>query len=307
MIGIYKIENKVNGKVYIGQSVDIEDRWAHHKAKLRHNRHENAHLQSAWNQYGEDNFTFETLTECKRNELNDKEIDWISRYDSCNRKKGYNLTLGGDGTHIIHEVLQFTLSGEYIAEYANGIIASEETGINAGTIYGCCNKKYKHAGKYIWLFKDDYKDSDSLKWYLTDQKLQTVLQYDLYGNIINTFTCCSEAWKTLGFNPIQCLLHDRKSINGFIFKYINDPLEINEEYCKQVRISVEKLKSKTVYQIDKDNNIINKYKSIREAGRAGYSSPLVSACCKGLRDNYKGYIWMFEEEYDELYSSILLE
>ena len=39
MIGIYKIENKVNGKVYIGQSVNIESRWKGHKSNLRNNKH----------------------------------------------------------------------------------------------------------------------------------------------------------------------------------------------------------------------------------------------------------------------------
>ena len=33
--GIYKIENIVNGKVYIGQSIDIYNRWQNHKTKLK--------------------------------------------------------------------------------------------------------------------------------------------------------------------------------------------------------------------------------------------------------------------------------
>ena len=35
MVGIYKITNKLNGKVYIGQSNDIERRWAEHKRKYK--------------------------------------------------------------------------------------------------------------------------------------------------------------------------------------------------------------------------------------------------------------------------------
>ena len=45
MIGIYKIENKVNGKVYIGQSIDINTRWYNHRKELNGNRHHNEHLQ----------------------------------------------------------------------------------------------------------------------------------------------------------------------------------------------------------------------------------------------------------------------
>lgn len=47
MVGIYKIENKVNGKVYIGQSIDIKIRWYNHRKELNGNRHHNEHLQNA--------------------------------------------------------------------------------------------------------------------------------------------------------------------------------------------------------------------------------------------------------------------
>lgn len=59
--GIYKIENKVNGKVYIGSSNSIKRRWQKHKALLRHGKHQNSHLQAAWDKYGEDNFSFSVI------------------------------------------------------------------------------------------------------------------------------------------------------------------------------------------------------------------------------------------------------
>ena len=62
MVGIYKIVNKKNNKVYIGQSVNIKQRWALHKSELRNKYHENVYLQNAWNKYGKDNFIFEPIT-----------------------------------------------------------------------------------------------------------------------------------------------------------------------------------------------------------------------------------------------------
>lgn len=47
MIGIYKILNTANNKVYIGSSININNRWAKHKALLRHNKHENPKLQNS--------------------------------------------------------------------------------------------------------------------------------------------------------------------------------------------------------------------------------------------------------------------
>ena len=96
MIGIYKIENKVNSKVYIGQSVNIENRWKGHKSKLRNNKHQNDYLQKSWNKYGEENFDFSVLCECEKDKLDEKEIYYINQYKSTDDKYGYNLREGGE-------------------------------------------------------------------------------------------------------------------------------------------------------------------------------------------------------------------
>lgn len=103
--GIYKIENKINGKIYIGQSVNIEKRWNQHK-----NASQNAldhgyetHLYRSFRKYGIKNFDFTIIEKCSIQELNEKERYWIRQYNSF--FKGYNLTLGGDssGTEIKKE------------------------------------------------------------------------------------------------------------------------------------------------------------------------------------------------------------
>ena len=56
--GIYCIENLLNHKKYIGQSVDIYTRFYDHKRHLKLNRHDNSYLQNEWNKHGSDNFLF---------------------------------------------------------------------------------------------------------------------------------------------------------------------------------------------------------------------------------------------------------
>ena len=97
MIGIYKITNKLNGKVYIGQSIDIDTRWRQHI-----NAKDDFAIHRAIQKYGKENFKFEVLLECPVDMLNVWERDMIALYD-CISPKGYNLTEGGEGYQCSEE------------------------------------------------------------------------------------------------------------------------------------------------------------------------------------------------------------
>ena len=68
-IGTYRIINTVNGKCYYGSAaISFRRRWNTHKYDLRHNKHGNKYLQSAWNKYGEEAFIFEIIHICPKEE-----------------------------------------------------------------------------------------------------------------------------------------------------------------------------------------------------------------------------------------------
>lgn len=96
MIGIYKITNLMNNKVYIGQSVDIKSRISNHKWALKHNRHDNVYLQCSYNKYGKQSFEFSVICECNEDELDRLECYYIDLYHSIDRKYGYNMETGGN-------------------------------------------------------------------------------------------------------------------------------------------------------------------------------------------------------------------
>lgn len=96
---IYKIENRLNGKTYVGKTVNWKKRRSDHLRSLRKNNHHNTHLQAAWNKYGESNFSFKILDVFDPNFnfcINALERYWIEKLDAFN--SGYNKTLGGDGS-----------------------------------------------------------------------------------------------------------------------------------------------------------------------------------------------------------------
>lgn len=96
MTGIYKITNTINNKVYIGLSNNIEERWKTHKKryKIKTDKEYEKHLYRAFRKYGLDAFTFEIIEICSKEQLPNREIYWISYYNSY--ANGYNETPGGE-------------------------------------------------------------------------------------------------------------------------------------------------------------------------------------------------------------------
>ena len=95
---IYKITNKINNKIYIGQvyNKSIYDRFERHIKCASANS--KSYIARAIYKYGKENFVIEQIDEASSlQELNEKEKYWIKYYQSFKHENGYNLTLGGDG------------------------------------------------------------------------------------------------------------------------------------------------------------------------------------------------------------------
>lgn len=89
--GIYAIRNTLNGKAYVGSSVDLKKRWRNHRSDLEQGKHHSTYLQHAWNKYGKCNFVFEVLEIVpNKAELISREQHWMDTMLVCDRSKGYN-------------------------------------------------------------------------------------------------------------------------------------------------------------------------------------------------------------------------
>ena len=90
---VYSIENKVNGKCYIGSTTNPRVRWSKHKGDLNRKNHHSFVLQRAWDKYGESNFNFKVLLQCEKK-------DKIEYENRCMVLQSYNVLKTAREQHI---------------------------------------------------------------------------------------------------------------------------------------------------------------------------------------------------------------
>ena len=214
-IGIYQIRNLLNGKIYIGQSMDIEKRWSTHRAELKHNYHHNIHLQSAWNKYGEESFEFSIIEECNMDQLDQREIYWISIFNSY--ENVYNLTSGGGNTESFSKsVIQFDCNGNELMRYASISEAETSTGVCYSQISECCSHKRKTAGGYIWQYESGFTSIPM--WHFASRMFNQICQLTQSGDVVNTFPSAAEAKRVTGIcdtSIIRCCHGKLKTAGGY--------------------------------------------------------------------------------------------
>lgn len=204
--GIYGIINKINGKVYVGQTGErFLRRYWHHQWKLRDNSHDNVYLQNAWNKYGEDNFDYVILEAVSDSSLLDElEIKYIDYYKKNNLS--YNMLLGGGGRR-----------GFKMSENAKKIIAEKNRQHMLGTKHSEETKKKMsetRSGRHINRSTDILNQDivRNIKLLLISGKTasevskELEIDYKLINNLISNNT-----WKTVVVDGWDEYLNNRKT------------------------------------------------------------------------------------------------
>lgn len=263
---IYKITNLINNKLYIGQTqVSLEKRWKEH---ILDSKRYDYKFSRALRKYGEENFKMEVIEEIPDNMLNDREIYWISFYDSY--KHGYNSTLGGSGALKTDRDLIKKLwdDGYSVKEI------SEKVELSPGRI-SIILQGYKN-----------YSHQESITRSQRDRMIG-VCQYDLNGNFIQEFKSMADAAREVGCrtsNISKCCNTDNTSCCGYLWRLVDQ--EPPEPYVdKSIR---------SVSQYDMDGNFINKFDSILEASvDTDTNSTSIIDCCKKRRKTANNYQWIY--------------
>ena len=266
---IYKIENKLNQKVYIGKTVNtIKERWIEHIDEAK--RGDNSLLHKAIRKYGENGFYVDFIEECSNDELNAKEIYYITLFQSYLEHNGYNMTLGGEGAlkYSDADILDLWGCGLRACEI------SERLGANPNTI--------SQRLKFL------VENGEVRKRYFETRK-KSVIQYDIYGEPIKIWDCASNAEISLGISKgmISKCCNKLATIAGeYLWKFADDPTPINELQEKYA----ESNKCCFVNLIDNKGNIIRTYES-GKAAELDLNLPRgkVSEVCNHKRPHTKNY------------------
>lgn len=290
MCGIYKIENLINGKIYIGKSVNIEKRFRTHiNDSFNANKPEYNHLiHKAIRKYKVENFSFDIIEECDENELNSREMYWIHTYDCCvldGRNKGYNMTRGGEGSSSIdvYKVYELWDNGLSISEIAD-VLHCDRHAISVRV------KEYKQ------YTQDEHK---SRRYDLVSKSQQKeICQYDLIGNFINQYDSVIEAsGKTgIGYRTICSNIQGKSgSAGGYQWRYKDAP--------PPGKYNAKGNGYKTpIVQLDLEYNFMNEFGSLKDAAKAVglISTSTLSYAAKHPNSTIKGSHWMYKNDYELL-------
>lgn len=276
MCGIYKIANKINGKVYIGQALNIQERWNKHKRT-----HDNCAIHLAFEKYGIENFSFEVIEECLPELLDERERYWIAEYHSYG--EGYNLNPGGKGGNP-RKVQCFDENGKFIKEYPSIVEAALDTNTDSAKISAVCSHTPNRyfAGDYQWKYSDDAIPIKERQ----KQETRIIYQFDKEGNLINQYNSITDAATKLQLDKSKicaCCKGRQKTSGGFQWSYNKECPPV--EYKKQRRC---------IQQYTLEGTLLATYPTMTAAAQAVNGTVGgIGSVCQGKSKTYKGYVYKY--------------
>ena len=225
---IYIVKNKINGRLYIGQTIrnNILDRWREHKSCKKNSL--GSYLYNAYKKYGIENFEYKLLCICFDNDCNRFEEEYISKHNTL-YPNGYNLKSGGNNHKLSEETKQLLRekNKDKISPNKGKKISEEQ---KQKLRQSALN--WHLSNKIIKSSETKKKISETLKKFHTKNKINKnkrcikVQQYDLNNNYIKTFNSINEAAIEVGITQMMInrassndLKYSKyKTAKGFIWK-----------------------------------------------------------------------------------------
>ena len=290
---IYIIKNTINNKVYIGQtSRTIQARFQQHLNAAKRGDTEGMIIYNAIRKYGAENFYIEELEYVEVELLNERERYWIQYYDSL-RPNGYNVREGGDDCGR-KEVFQIDINtNEIINTFPSVTAAAEQCNLDLSHLSKTCRheKGYQSCGGFKWSYIYNYSPEyiSSLNPKVSERPVCQI--DDNTGNIIKVWDNMQQASLALNISSgsiSNCISGKYKTAGGFQWRNIDDLSNIKPHN-----------REKAVYQYDKQNNLIKKWDSAKQAAEFLNKEPsTIRSAARGARKTAYGYKWRYDDIND---------
>lgn len=272
---IYKIENDLNNKMYIGKTVStLSHRWDQHKSLSATGT---THLYNAMRRDGIEHFHISAVEDNIPNDkLNEREIYWIDFYKT--KTNGYNETIGGDGRKWIdrNEVAQLYQEGLSCKEIADSL------GVWSCSVIDVLKELNLYNPQEIQQRKGKYSSSI--------QNPLRLYQYSDCLQLVATYESIYDASKATGFNmnSIKTAVYSQTGYKGYFWVLEGNALP----EARPIKQCI----THKIGQYDLQGNLIAIFDSAAEAGKATHTDASgIIKVCRGHRKKCNNFIWRYEE------------
>ena len=287
--GIYKIESRRDGMIYIGSASVMSNRWKKHRGPLNKGKHKNKHLQSSWDKYGEENFRFVPLFECKEYERCGE-----FGYESILIKLLWDTGILYNKNPVAELMMQpkpvkkyDIKTKEFLERYNSMLAASHETGIHDGRISEACSGIAISAGGFYWSYDGGPLSVRPIK----KRKTIGVSCYDEDLKFVKKFYTDREAEEETGISrgKIQraCRAGNTGAIDGYYFAPGDNEPKIIEKIIRGRKV-----------KMYKDEKFVRTFESMGSAAdETGISNTAIWGACNSDGRHMAGdYHWTYDGE-----------
>ena len=269
---IYKITNRISGKIYIGKTIQLDPvaRWKGHKYMFSQTKGGCPALRDAVRKYGIDAFTFEIMIICFDEDCDRWEIEYIKKFD-CMAPNGYNILEGGRGGAGFRGKTHSAETRERLRETSKAYFMNTENveRVRENARLQMANVDRKELGRKV----------------TESEKYKKALEEGRVGGSGHKNGKLSDETKT--------------KIREGVLKYFEEKGEGNKCNIEKQREAMAKAKGRKVDQYDKDGNFIKTYASISQAAReTKMTDGNIQFVLRGKHKTAGGFIWKYHVDVE---------
>jgi len=309
VVGIYRIRNGTDGKLYIGSSVDIRQRFYDHRKNLAAGTHDNDRLQKAWRKHGEAAFAFEVVERCARDVLHVREQRHLDLVPDALR---YNIgpvaaspTMGRvvpdeqrirqsrtkGGRRVV--AINLKTRERRVYEVMSFV---ERDGFNRESVQMAVNGDIQQHAGWAWFYegeeRDDLPPADRALMLSRAQGGRPVVGVNIETGAEVRFAFAKQA-AAHGFHVgaiHHCLRGKYKSTGGHFWFYDDEPRPPPPARWGNAA----KSNGKAIVGTNVKTGEVVRFDYVNKAREAGFNTNAIRNCIDGRAHTSQGYVWRYE-------------